>query len=76
MEKSRRETLFLPVAIFSLNVFVYKRLHAKNRQFSMKIRLVFGMVFATLSMCITGVVEITRQNRCDVSFHTTQIIGM
>lgn len=40
----------------------------------MRTRIVIGMIFATLSMCTTGVVEIFRQDRCDPK-NSSQIIG-
>ena len=57
----------LLVSIFILNSCVYKHLPAKNEQFSMRVRIVIGMIFATLSMCTTGVVEMFRQGRCDTT---------
>jgi hypothetical protein len=69
--------LLLLVTIFILNTCVYKHLYTKNRPFSMKVRIIIGMICATLSMCITGVIEIVRQKRCDSPFHqTNQTIGM
>jgi hypothetical protein len=69
--------LFLLVTIFILNTCVYKRLYSNNRPLSMKVRIVIGMIGATLSMCITGVIEIFRQKRCDLPFkQTNQTIGM
>lgn len=43
----------------------------------MKIRIIIGMISATFSMCATGIVEIFRQQRCDLPFHRiNQTVGM
>ncbi|CAF5169539.1 unnamed protein product, partial [Rotaria magnacalcarata] len=62
------------LVIFILNTCIYERLHINNRLFSIKARMVIGLIAATVSMCITGTVEIFRQRRCDSSFQQT--IGM
>jgi hypothetical protein len=67
---------FYLVAIFVLNTFVYKRLYASGRSFSIKSRMVIGMISATLAMCIAGTVEIFRQMKCDSSPNILQTIGI
>jgi hypothetical protein len=64
------------VAIFFLNTFVYKRLEASGRSFSIKSRIIIGMISATIAMCIAGTIEIFRQNACDSSPTITQFIGI
>ncbi|CAF2586135.1 unnamed protein product [Rotaria sp. Silwood2] len=67
----QKSLFILVVVIFILNTCLYKRLHINNRPFSIKIRMVIGMISATLSMCLTGIVEIFRQKKCDSSFQQT-----
>jgi hypothetical protein len=67
-------SLSIPVTIFLLNTFVYKRLQASGRSFPISTRIVIGMVSAALSMCMAGTVEIFRQNVCKTQ-NFTQIIG-
>lgn len=63
------------VSIFILNSCVYKHLPAKSEQFSMRLRISIGMIFAALSMCTTGVVEMFRQESCDET-NSSQLIGL
>ena len=57
-----------------LNAFVYKRLQASGRSFSIKSRIVIGMISATFAMCLAGTVEIFRQDICRTQ-NFTQTIG-
>ncbi|CAF4613781.1 unnamed protein product [Rotaria sp. Silwood1] len=65
------DQIIIILVILILNTCVHKRLHINNRPFSIKIRMIIGMISATLSMCITGIVEIFRQKKCDSSFQQT-----
>ncbi len=64
------------MAIFFLNTFVYKRLEASGRSFSIRSRIFIGMFSATVAMCIAGTVEVFRQKACDSSPTITQFIGI
>ncbi len=68
-------SLICLVSIFLLNTFVYKRLAASGRSFSIRSRIVIGMIAATLAMCMAGTVEIFRQKSCD-THSITQTIGL
>ncbi|UJR33175.1 hypothetical protein I4U23_020631 [Adineta vaga] len=57
--------------IFIFNTCIYNKLHVKNRLLSIKVRFVIGMIAATISMCITGTVEIFRQQKCNSPFSQT-----
>lgn len=59
------ELLCKLVGIVILNVFVYKRLDARNRQISIATKFLIGMIFACATMCLTGSIEIVRQEGCD-----------
>lgn len=63
------------VTILLLNTFVYKRLQASGRSFSIKSRITIGMVSAALAMCMAGTVEVFRQDICQTQ-NFTQTIGM
>ena len=52
------------VGLMIFNLFVYKRLSNPSRPLSIGRKLVIGMILASLSMCIAGIVEIFRQNQC------------
>lgn len=65
---------FISVIIFILNTFVYKRLEVSGRSFSIRSRIIIGMISATLAMCIAGTVEIFRQDICDKT-NVIQTIG-
>ena len=67
--------LFYLVTIFLLNAFVYKRLIASGRSFSINTRIIIGMISAAFSMCLAGTVEIFRQNVSKTQ-NFTQIIGI
>ncbi len=47
-----------------LTIFVYKYLDARNRIISIKVKLILGMILASLTMCISGTIEAVRQNYC------------
>ncbi|CAF3436200.1 unnamed protein product [Rotaria socialis] len=68
---SLTDQVIIILVIFILNTCIYERLHLNNRLFSIKARMVIGLIAATVSMCITGTVEIFRQRRCDSSFQQT-----
>lgn len=51
--------------IIIFNLFIYKCLEARNRSLSIPMKLVIGMFFACLSLCIAGTVEVFRQEKCD-----------
>jgi hypothetical protein len=54
-------------------MFVYKRLNnekVKNAAMILTDKFVIGMCFASITMCITGIVENFRQDQCD---HTLSI---
>ncbi len=53
--------MLILVGIIILNTFVYKYLDARNRIISIKTKLVIGMILASLTMFIAGMVEISRQ---------------
>lgn len=53
------------VGIFLLNMFVYKRLKTDNPVKLLTAKFAIGMVFASLTMCTAGVVEIFRWDECD-----------
>ncbi|CAF4175102.1 unnamed protein product [Rotaria sp. Silwood2] len=69
------DQIIIIVTIFFLNTFVYKRLEASGRSFSIRSRIVIGLISASLSMCIAGTVEIFRQKRCDTLPTIPQTIG-
>lgn len=75
IEYNRDLFLYL-VTIFFLNTFVYKHLEAKGRSFSIKSRIVVGMISAAFAMCMAGTVEIFRQRACDELPTISQIIGI
>lgn len=66
--------IIIIVTIFFLNAFVYKRLRASGRSFSIKSRIIIGMISAAAAMCIAGTVEIFRQEICETQ-NFTQTIG-
>ncbi len=51
--------------ILIFNAFVYKHLDSENPLMEIGGKLVIGMCFASITMCITGVVEGFRQNYCN-----------
>lgn len=55
------------VGIFILNIFVYKYLHVRNRSLTIAIKFIISLCFSSLTMIITGTVEILRQNYCSNS---------
>ncbi len=61
--------------IFFLNTFIYKRLKTTERIFSIRSRIILGMILATIAMCMAGIVEIYRQNSCG-NGDIPQIIGI
>jgi dipeptide/tripeptide permease len=65
---------FHSASIMFLNAFVYKRLQASGRSFSIKSRILIGMISATFAMCLAGTVEIFRQDICQTE-NFTQTIG-
>ncbi|UJR14008.1 hypothetical protein I4U23_001008 [Adineta vaga] len=69
------DQMIIIVAIFFLNTFVYKRLEASGRSISIRSRITFGMISATIAMCLAGTVEIYRQKLCDSQPTISQIIG-
>lgn len=62
------------VIILILNTFVYKRLQRSGRSFSVRTKILVGLIPAAISMCIAGTVEIFRQNICETQ-NFTQTIG-
>ena len=59
--------MYILVGTMILIIFVYKSLDDRNRTISIKTKLVIGMSLASLTMLITGIVEIIRQNDCPKS---------
>jgi hypothetical protein len=45
-------------------MFVYKYLDTENPAMEITTKFVIGMCFASITMCITGVVEGFRQDQC------------
>ncbi len=58
--------LFL-VGILILNLFVYKYKNIQHSAETITYKFIIGMCFAFISMCITGIVEVFRQKKCDTS---------
>lgn len=52
------------VGVIILNRFVYKYLNIVDKQLNIARKFFIGMVFASISMCIAGIVEILRQHGC------------
>ena len=52
------------VVLTIMNLFVYKRLNHRHPLRSIRVKLIIGMVFASLSMCMAGTLEILRQKHC------------
>jgi hypothetical protein len=52
-------------------MFVYKYLDTKDAAMLLTDKFVIGMSFASITMCIAGLVEVFRQNHCD---HTRSIL--
>ena len=71
---SSKHCSFHSASIMFLNAFVYKRLQASGRSFSIKSRIIIGMISATFAMCLAGAVEIFRQDICQTQ-NFTQTIG-
>ncbi|CAF1244094.1 unnamed protein product [Rotaria sordida] len=69
------DQIIIIVTIFFLNTFVYKRLEASGRSFSIRSRIVIGLIAASISMCIAGTIEIFRQKTCDIQSPILQTIG-
>ena len=46
-------------------MFLYKYLEARNKTLTITDRFIIGMCFASLSMCISGIVEGLRQKKCN-----------
>jgi dipeptide/tripeptide permease len=63
--------VYILVGIPVLTIFVYKYLDASNRTLSIKIKLIIGMILASLTMSIAGTVEAIRQGYCvsGIVFH-------
>jgi dipeptide/tripeptide permease len=63
--------VYILVGIPVLTIFVYKYLDASNRTLSIKVKLVIGMILASLTMSIAGTVEAIRQGYCvsGIVFH-------
>ena len=57
----------LLVGIIILTLFVYKHLDRWNRNISIRMKLILGMIFAAIAMCIAGITEIVRQRNCPSS---------
>lgn len=55
------------VGILILNIFVYKYLEARNRSLTISTKFIISMCFSCLTMCITGGIEILRQDYCPTS---------
>ena len=66
--------LIFTVTIIFLNAFVYKRLQAGGRSFSIRSRILMGLIPASLAMCMAGTVEFFRQE-INKTQNFTQIIG-
>ncbi|CAM4955090.1 unnamed protein product [Rotaria socialis] len=58
------DSVTIIISITILNTVVYKFFDTHNRQLTIKIKLIIGMVLASLAMCITGIVEMDRQKYC------------
>lgn len=46
-----------------LNIFVYKYLEGGQKLFTVKTKLVTGMCFGVITMCVAGTVEKVRQDQ-------------
>ncbi|CAF1073120.1 unnamed protein product [Adineta ricciae] len=68
---SLSDQIVIILILFIFNACICSHLHVKNRLFSIKLRFILGMLAATLSMCLTGIVEIFRQQGCSSSFPQT-----
>jgi hypothetical protein len=68
-QRKIQQSAFSLVGILILMIFVYKYLDTWNRIISIKIKLIIGMIFAALTMCITGIVELIRQKHCIPSIY-------
>lgn len=47
-----------------MNTFLYKFLDSRNRPVTIVTKFIFGMIFACISMCLAGSIEVARQNQC------------
>lgn len=45
-------------------MFVYKCINARNRAVSIVMKFIVGMIFACITMCIAGSIEILREKDC------------
>jgi len=52
------------VSVVILTLFIYKYFDRRNRHMSIRTRFIIGMTFAALSMIMTTIVEVIRQNKC------------
>ena len=47
-----------------MNLFVYKYVEKHNLSMTIPVKLVIGMIFAAISMCTAGGIELVRQYEC------------
>ena len=67
-------SLYYLVLISILNLFVYKRFRDSGRSFSIKKRIIFGLISAVVAMLIAGTVELVRLHISETD-NFTQTIG-
>ncbi|CAF2742258.1 unnamed protein product [Rotaria sp. Silwood2] len=58
------DSVTIIISVIILTTFVYKYMDAQNRTMTIKIKLIIGIILASLTMCIAGIVEIIRQKHC------------
>ncbi|CAF0713867.1 unnamed protein product [Adineta steineri] len=58
------DSVTIIIGISMLAIFVYKCLNAPKRRVSIRVKLITGMILASLAMCIAGTIEIFRQQNC------------
>ncbi|CAF1137149.1 unnamed protein product [Rotaria sordida] len=58
------DSVTIIISVMILIKFVYKYMDIQNRTMIIKIKLIIGMILASLTMCIAGIIEIFRQKHC------------
>lgn len=68
------DQLIIIVTIFLSHKFVYKRCQTNGRRFSIRTRIILGMMCAIIAMICAGTVEFFRQKECQTN-HNQKIGG-
>ncbi|UJR14271.1 hypothetical protein I4U23_001262 [Adineta vaga] len=58
------DSVTIILGLLILNLLIYKRSDDPRQTLTIRRKLVIGMILASLSMCIAGIIEIIRQNQC------------